>query len=199
MVNNIIKVLLLVVIVVLAYFVVESIMKPVRFNKAVKTRSNAVIQNLVDIRTSEMAYKIINGKYTSSFDTLIDFLKTGEIPVVNIIPDPEDTTFTKTIRDTIGYIPVIDSLFNDRENYNVDHIKYVPYTDNVIFDLDAGVIEKGGVNVHVFEAKSLYDIILKGLNEQMVINLIAGKEQIEKYPGIKVGSMTEASTDGNWE
>jgi len=61
------------------------------------------------------------------------------------------------------------------------------------------VIEKGGVNVHVFEAQALYDIILKGLNEQMVINLIAGKEQIEKYPGIKVGSMTEASTDGNWE
>ncbi len=199
MVNNIIKVLLLVVIVVLAYFVVESIMKPVRFNKAVDIRSKAVIQNLVDIRTSEMAFKIINGKYTSSFDTLIDFLQTGEIPVVNIIPDPEDTTFTKTIRDTIGYIPVIDSLFNDRENYNVDHIKYVPYTDNVIFDLDAGVIKKGGVNVHVFEAKALYDIILKGLNEQMVINLIAGKEQIEKYPGIKVGSMTEASIDGNWE
>ncbi|MBC8486785.1 MAG: hypothetical protein H8D45_12185 [Bacteroidetes bacterium] len=199
MVNNIIKVLLLVVIVVLAYFVVESIMKPVRFNKAVDIRSKAVIQNLVDIRTSEMAFKIINGKYTSSFDTLIDFLQTGEIPVVNIIPDPEDTTFTKTIRDTIGYIPVIDSLFNDRENYNVDHIKYIPYTDNVMFDLDAGVIEKGGVNVHVFEAQALYDIILKGLNEQMVINLIAGKEQIEKYPGIKVGSMTEASIDGNWE
>lgn len=199
MVNNIIKVLLLVVIVVLAYFVVESIMKPVRFNKAVDKRSKAVIQNLVDIRTSEIAYKIINGKYTSSFDTLIDFLKTGEIPVVNIIPDPEDTTFTKTIRDTIGYIPVIDSLFNERENYNVDHIKYVPYTDNATFNLDAGVIEKGGVNVHVFEAETPYDIILKGLNEQMVINLIAGKEQIEKYPGIKVGSMTEASTDGNWE
>ena len=199
MVNNIIKVLLLVVIVVLAYFVVESIMKPVRFNKAVDIRSKAVIQNLVDIRTSEIAYKIIYGKYTSSFDTLIDFLKTGEIPVVNIIPDPEDTTFTKTIRDTIGYIPVIDSLFNERENYNVDHIKYVPYTDNAIFNLDAGVIEKGGVNVHVFEAETPYDIILKGSNEQMVINLIAGKEQIEKYPGIKVGSMTEASTDGNWE
>lgn len=199
MVNNIIKVLLLVVIVVLAYFVVESIMKPVRFKKTVDIRSKAVIQNLVDIRTSEMAYKIINGKYTSSFDTLIDFLKTGEIPVVNIIPDPEDTTFTKTIRDTIGYIPVIDSLFNERENYNVDHIKYVPYTDNATFDLDAGVIEKGGVKVHVFEAKALYDIILIGLNEQMVINLIAGKEQIEKYPGIKVGSMTEASIDGNWE
>ena len=33
----------------------------------------------------------------------------------------------------------------------------------------------------------------------MVINLIAGKEQIEKYPGIKVGSVIEASIDGNWE
>ena len=44
MVNNIIKVLLLVVIVILAYLVFESVMKPVRFNKAVGTRSKAVIQ-----------------------------------------------------------------------------------------------------------------------------------------------------------
>jgi len=80
----------------------QTLIKSLADYAEVDKRSKAVIQNLVDIRTSEIAYKIINGKYTSSFDTLIDFLKTGEIPVVNIIPDPEDTTFTKTIRDTIG-------------------------------------------------------------------------------------------------
>ncbi len=199
MINNIIKVVLLVIIIVLAYLVYESIMVPVRFDKSVDQRSKAVIQNLVDIRSAEMTYKNIYGKYTSSFDTLIDFLEIGQIPVVKIIPDPTDTTFSKTIRDTIGYIPVKDSLFGRRANYDVLSLKYIPFTDNELFTLDAGIVEKGGVDVNVFEATSHFKVILNGLDEQMVVNLIAAKEQIERYPGLKVGSMTEASTDGNWE
>lgn len=199
MVNNIIKILLLVVILVLAYLVYESIMRPVRFNQEVTKRSDAVIQNLKDIRSAQLAYKNIYNKYTGSFDTLLDFLKTGEIPVVKMIPDPEDTTFTKTINDTLGYIPVVDSLFGKRHEFNIDHLKFIPYTDNEPFEMEAGVIEKGGVDVNVFEVKVPYKHFLAGLNEQMVVNLVASKEQIEKYPGLKVGSMEEASTDGNWE
>jgi hypothetical protein len=37
------------------------------------------------------------------------------------------------------------------------------------------------------------------LDKQLVINLIASQTEIKKYPGLKVGSMTEPSTDGNWE
>lgn len=199
MVQNIIKVLLLVVIIVLAYLVVESVMRPVRFNKSVDQRSAAVIQNLKDIRSAQMTYKTINGHYMADFDTLIDFLKNGEIPVVKMVPDPEDTTFSKTIRDTIGFIPVIDSLFHSRQNFTVENLKFVPFTENDQFKMAAGVIEKGGVEVNVFEAAVFYNELLKGLNEQMVANLIASKEQIEKFPGLRVGSMTEASTDGNWE
>ncbi len=199
MVQNIIKVLLLVVIIVLAYLVVESVMGPVRFNKSVNQRSEAVIQNLKDIRSAQMTYKTIHGRYMADFDTLIDFLKNGEIPVVKMVPDPEDTTFSKTIRDTIGFIPVIDSLFRSRQNFTVEDLKFVPYTENDQFKLAAGIIEKGGVKVNVFEATVHYNKLLLGLDDQMVANLIASKEQIERFPGLKVGSMTEASTDGNWE
>ncbi len=199
MVNNIIKVLLFVVIIVLAYFVVESVMKPVRFNKEVTKRSDAVIQNLKDIRVAQMTFKNIHSKYSGSFDTLIDFLRNGEIPVVKILPDLTDTLGIRKIRDTIGYIPVSDSLFGKRAGYDVELLRYVPFTDNVLFELEAGIIEKGGVDVNVFEAKAHFDTFLGELNEQSVVNLIAGKEQIEKYPGLKVGSMLEASTDGNWE
>jgi hypothetical protein len=199
MVQNIIKVLLFVVIIVLAYLVVESVMGPVRFNKAVTERSDAVIQNLKDIRSAQLTYKTIHGHYMGSFDTLIEFLKNDSIPVVKMVPDPKDTTFTKTIRDTIGSIAVFDSLFSKRVGFEAENLKYVPYTDNEMFTMDAGVIEKGGVEVNVFEVSVLYSIVLKGLDEQMVVNLIASKEQINRYPGLKVGSMVEASTDGNWE
>lgn len=199
MVNNIIKILLLVVILVLVYLVIESVMRPVRFNKEVTKRSDAVIQNLKDIRLAQLAYKNMNNSYTGSFDTLIDFLKKGEIPVVKMVPDPTDTTFSKTITDTLGYIPVIDSLFGNRKDFDVSSIKYIPFTEKKPFEMAAGTIEKGGVKVNVFEVKVHYNIFLDGLNKQMVVNLIAGREQIEKYPGLKVGSMDEASTDGNWE
>ena len=199
MVNNIIKVLLLVVIIVLVYLVYDSVMRPVRFNQEVDKRNTAVIQNLKDIRAAQMTYKNIHGKYTGSFDTLLNFLKTGEIPVVKIVPDPTDTTFRKTIVDTLGYIPVIDSLFGKRHDFDVNHLKYIPFTENEVFYMEAGHVEKGGVDVNVFEVKVPYKIYLDGLNKQMVVNLIAAKEQIEKYPGLKVGSLVEASTDGNWE
>ncbi len=199
MTNNIVKIVLVVVIIALVYFVYESIMKPVRFNKAVETRNSEVVQNLIDIRMAQVTYKAIHGKFTGSFDTLIGFLKNGEIPVIKIIPDPTDTTFTRTIRDTLGYIPVIDSLFKGRSGFKVDDIKFIPYTTKDVFKMEAGIIDKGGVKVNVFEASALYSVYLKGLDNQGVINLIATKEQLERFPGLKVGSMTEATTDGNWE
>jgi hypothetical protein len=199
MVNNIIKGSLIIVIVILSYLVFESVMNPVRFKKEVDQRNKEVIQNLIDIRSAQTTYKHIHGKYTASFDTLIEFLKNGEIAVVKMIPDPTDTTFTRTIKDTLGYIPVIDSLFHKRQNFSVDNLKFIPFTNKKTFDLNAGVIEKGGVKVNVFEATAHYNLYLEGLDKQMVINLIASREQIEKFPGLKVGSMVDASTDGNWE
>lgn len=197
--NNIIKIVLAIVIITLAYFVYESILEPVRFKKEKKIRELEVIQRLKDIRTSQMIYRTINNKYTPSFDTLIEFLHTGEIPVVNIIPDPEDTTFTKTINDTTGYINVGDSLFGKRPNFVIEDIRFIPFTDTMEFEMDAGEIEQGRVKVNVFEISALYKYYLRGMNRQSIINLIKSQKEIDRFPGLKLGSMTEASTDGNWE
>ncbi len=197
--NNIIKIVLAIVIITLAYFVYESILEPVRFKKEKKIRELEVIQRLKDIRTSQMIYRAINNKYTASFDTLVEFLHIGEIPIVNIIPDPEDTTFTKTINDTIGYINVGDSLFGKRPNFVIEEIRFIPFTDTIEFEMDAGEIEQGKVKVNVLEISALYKYFLKGLDNQLIINLIKSKNEIDRFPGLKLGSMTEASTDGNWE
>ncbi|MCK4287739.1 MAG: hypothetical protein KAW86_00920 [Bacteroidales bacterium] len=197
--NNIIKIVLAIVIITLAYFVYESILEPVRFKKEKNIRELEVIQRLKDIRTSQMIYRAINNKYTASFDTLVEFLHIGEIPIVNIIPDPEDTTFTKTINDTIGYINVGDSLFGKRPNFVIEEIRFIPFTDTIEFEMDAGEIEQGKVKVNVLEISALYKYFLKGLDKQLIINLIKSKNEIDRFPGLKLGSMTEASTDGNWE
>ncbi len=195
----ILKIVLFAVIIFLGYMVYDSINQPLEFKKERARREVEVVQRLKDIRNAQFLYKLAYNSYTPSFDSLIAFLKSGEIPVVKLIPDPEDTTFTKTIADTLGYVKVIDSLFGKRPGFNVNNLRYIPFSDSIEFEMDAGNIDRGGVNVSVFEAKAPFMAYLKGLEEQRIYNIIAAEEDIDKFPGLKVGSMTEPSTDGNWE
>jgi len=196
---TIVKVVLAVIIVVLAYLIYESIMRPVRFNKQTAAREAKVIARLIDLRTSQLFYKREHNKYTGNFDTLIDFLRTGEIPVVKMIPDPNDTTFSKSINDTLGYVNVADSLFSKRKNFVLDSLRYIPFSNGDVFEMEAGEIDRGGLKVSVYEFRAPFSTYLKGLDRQLVTNLTKAKEDLERYPGLKVGSMQEPSTDGNWE
>ena len=196
---TVIKIVLSIVILILAYLIYESIMKPLRFNRAVTARESKVIERLSDIRNSQQFYKKMNHQYTGSFDTLISFLKVGKIPVVKIVPDPKDTTYSKTINDTIGYVSIADSLFSKRRNFSLDSLRYIPFSGKVPFEINAGKIDRGGLKVSVFEVRAHYKTFLKGLDKQSIINLIKSKKDIDRFPGLKVGSMEEPSTDGNWE
>jgi hypothetical protein len=139
----------------------------------------------------------------ADWDTLINFIKENEFPIVKEVPDPNDTTNTIVIRDTLGFKPIVDSLYGHRDHFNIDQLKYVPlpkkFFNGETFQMDAGAIERGGLPVDVFECSVTYDVILKGLNRQSVINLNKRVTEMNKYPGLKVGSMTEASTEGNWK
>lgn len=75
----VIRLLLALAIILLAFLCWKSIQGPIDFNKEVKLRDQAVIQRLVDIRTAQVAFRAQNGRYTASFDTLISFVKNGKI------------------------------------------------------------------------------------------------------------------------
>ena len=198
--NIIINIVLFAVVVFLAMQVIKSIQAPIKFNKAQAEREAQIVQRLIDIRNAEVHYKNVNNKYTANFDTLIDFCKTAEIPIVNIIPDPTDTTFTRTISDTLGFVKVVDSIRGKREHFNINDLCNVPFSNpSERFELEAGFIKRSGIDVPVFEARTPYEVYLKGLDPQRVLNTKAEKESINRYAGLKVGSMDEASTDGNWE
>ena len=198
--NIIINIVLFAVVVFLAMQVVKSIQAPIKFNKAQAERESQVVQRLIDIRNAEVFYKQANNKYTKDFDSLIDFCKNSELAIVNIIPDPTDTTFTRTINDTLGFVRVVDSLAGSRKNFNIDELSIVPFSSPTQkFELEAGVIKRSGIDVPVFEAKTPYEVYLNGLDPQRILNTKAEKESINRYAGLKVGSMEEASTDGNWE
>ena len=103
---TIINIALALLAVLFGFLVYNSIRQPVVFANTKMEREIKVVQNLKDIRSTQGLFKENYNRYTANFDSLIEFIKVGELPVVNIIPDPNDTTFTKTINDTVGYIKV---------------------------------------------------------------------------------------------
>ena len=204
----VINILLFAIIVVLALQVVKSIQAPIKFNNEQKARETKVVERLIDIRNAEVLYKNATSQYTNSFDTLIKFCQTAEIPIVKIVPDPTDTTFTRTINDTIGFVKVMDSLRGKRDNFNINDIKWVPFSQpQHQYELEAGTIERNGIKIPVFEARTPYEVYLATPGDafsekewnQRRDNAKAEKESINRYAGLKVGSMEEASTEGNWE
>ena len=204
----IINIVLFAIIVLLAWQVVKSIQAPIKFNHEQKARETKVVERLIDIRNAEVHFKNINGTYTNNFDSLIAFCQNAEIPIVKMVPDPTDTTFTRTINDTIGFVMVMDSLRAGRDQFNINDIKFVPFgANNEQFELEAGTISRNGIDIPVFEARTPYEVYLAtpgaAFNDkewkQRVDNAKAEKESINRYAGLKVGSMEEASTDGNWE
>ncbi len=208
--RTVIQSILAIAVLLLAYLLFESIQEPIRFNREVKRRENATIERLKEIRKAEEIYKSKYGAYTGSFDTLINFVKTDSLPIIRAIGSIPDSLYDLgvteqkaiqmgiIIRDT-SYVSVLDSIFP--ENYSIDSLRYVPFADTNQFFLGATELETASkVKVKVFEAHVLNNVLLHGLNRQLIINYNADREKIVGFAGLKVGSL-EASTNnaGNWE
>jgi hypothetical protein len=200
-----------IIIVVLAYILVESIMKPIRFNKEKDIREAAIKERLIDIRTAQEAFKSVKGRYTGSFDTLITFLKTDSLPLVfkrgaltdemiaEGITSERDAVKKGLISRDTSYIAVRDSVFD--KNYPIDQLRYVPGLEKTEFKMAAGtVMTTSMVLVNVFEAYVLNDVFLADLDRQLVVNYNDQRTKITGFPGMKVGDIRVPNNNaGNWE
>ncbi len=100
----------------------------------------------------------------------------------------------------VSEIAVKDTLFNDRPNFHVDSIKYIPFSSKALVEMESTIKKVSGVNVPLFEARMPYKSLLKGLDNQLRINLDAEQEDKGRYKGLQVGSITAPNNNaGNWE
>ncbi len=209
--RTVLQVVLFVVALGLTYLIYNSIKRPIDFEKEKSARYSVTIDRLKDIRKAQLAFKDAHGRFTGSWDTLIHFVKFDSIKLVRKIGNITDSMLEKGItekkalklglivRDTIRE-SVMTSVFG--EDYKIDVMRYIPVADTVAeFQLGATVISTGsGIKVPVFEAKAHNNIVLRGLDEQLRINLNDQRRVQQKYPGLKVGSLTETNNNaGNWE
>ncbi|MEM6515748.1 MAG: hypothetical protein AAF688_06160 [Bacteroidota bacterium] len=207
----VLNLLLWALIIFLGYLTFQSVYGEIKFNKLKEKRYKKVITKLQDIRDAQMAHRSVTGTFASKFDDLIKFIDTAEFTITQrrdtSVFDQEKTdryggveSFSDiVIVDTLGYVPVKDSLFGADPRYK----KIMNLPDGIgpasgkQFELEAGKIEDG--KIPVFEASVKKSVIL----EDQDPNLVAKEEEVMSVDGVrgpklKVGSMDEADTTGNW-
>jgi hypothetical protein len=196
------SILFLILIGFLAYLNYESIMEPVRFNKAKKIRYAKVIDNLKMIRDAEIAHKKITGKYTADQAGLVKFVDTARFAITEIknevIKVKSGTLELEReikVIDTVGYRSV-KAGFAGRD---YQHMFDVPGT-SAKFELKVDSVEKvQGIQSPTFEAKIAKDIVLKGLPEKLIKEEKAALGGIEvKGEDLSVGTLTDVKVNGNW-
>ena len=104
------------------------------------------------------------------------------------------------VSSVVTRIPVKDTLFNNREDFNIDSLKTIPFSGGQPIEMTAETHMVSGVPVPLFEAKMPYKLLLKGMDNQLRINLDAERKDQNKYEGLQVGSVTAPNNNaGNWE
>ncbi|MDA9183160.1 hypothetical protein N9O26_00325 [Flavobacteriaceae bacterium] len=191
-----------------AYKIYDSINGPIKFNEEKNVRYTKVINRLKDIRTAQIAHRDVKGVFSNNFDSLIKFIDEGQFTLI----EKRDSSFLEYDRtyridmlreiiviDTLGTVPVKDSLFGTSLSYK--NMAFIPIegVDDQKFEIAAKVIDKNGYKVPVFEVKVKKNVILfdqnkdliKQENETIAVDGVNG-------PEIILGSLSNVSTNGNW-
>ncbi|WP_299163414.1 hypothetical protein [uncultured Eudoraea sp.] len=205
--KTILQIVLWIICVGLGYLIYRSVTGPIEFKKVKEERFSKVISNLKDIRDSQEAYRTVNGKFANDFNSLITFVDTGKYTITQQ-RDSSYMEFDKvygidllrevTIIDTLGFVSVKDSLFKGDDRYK--SMMNVPYAQGgETFEMKAEIVDKGGYKAPVFEAKVKKDIILYDQPRDLMAreNAQISVEEVNG-PEIRVGSLTDVSTNGNW-
>lgn len=205
-IKPVINLLLWALIIFLGYLTFMSVYTEIQFNQLKDKRYRVVIDRLIDIRDSQLAYKEVNGEFAGNFDKLIAFVDKGQVPITQrrdtLILDEERTrafggveTFkTITLIDTLSFYSVKDSLFKGNDRFK-NMMNVSVGKEGSIFTLKAGKLD----DISVFEASVDKFLVLDGQEKYLIEKerqafSVAGV----KGESVKIGSMEEVNTSGNW-
>ncbi len=192
---NLSKVLSLVFFVVaigLGYLLWKGVDDVVEEEKRIALFEAAIIEKLQMLRDAQLAYQASNGAYANNWNDLKKFISEGKIWIVQRTETTKLLEYGKeeiTVEfDTLGSVTVIDSLFNDRKypDFNLEALAVVPGSGGKMFEFFADKVERNQYDVNVFE-----------IRDPAPINPNRRLNNNEK--ALKVGSRTDASTEGNWK
>ncbi len=195
-----INLFLLLAAVVLGYLVVQSVKEPIEFQKEKHYRERAVISQLEFIREVQLAYRDIKGQFASDWDTLRHVLATDSFMIIRVFEDETADHEEGLVFDTT-YVKAADSL--KAMGWVLDSLEYVPYSDGVKFDLDAGLIEYQATEVAVVEVRVRVADFMGPYAGRRVGNQYKSKytrydNEYNPNAYVAFGDMTRPTTAGNW-
>lgn len=210
--KKVILIIVAVAVLALAYVTVQSVLAPVSFDKKQQEIELVLQKQLKKIATYEDAYKSVYDKYADK-DELVNFLNNGRVFYIRAEGDytsamreqglsEEDAARRGLIRRDTIWVSAKDSLLKD--GTDLAKLFSIPGSDSTI-QVVAGTIEQevgdNKIEVPVFQASASYQSYLGRLGNDRLV-----KEKIEKanskanaFAGVRVGSLTEVKTNGNWE
>lgn len=210
---------------VFGYYNYRSVKMDLEFTERKEMMRVEIKQRLIDIRDAQVEFRLVYGKYAQSMDELKAFIKNGK--AMNIIkegsiPDkvedwhwdslrtwyPKEEKYKNKpeklsefeawklgiIKRDTTYEPVVNKVFLNekkaskrisRYRFEVDSLDVAPFTGGkkkIVFKTNT--VFKNGVELPVFEAKWF---------------LQSSRLNPDKYDTLKVGSLKEPTTNGNWD
>ena len=197
------------IIIFLGYITFMSVYGEIQFNQLKEKRYKVAIENLKDIRDAQLAHRTVKGQFQNNWDSLVSFIENEKFTITQrrdstVIDEVltrrygVDTTKDIVIIDTLGYVAVKDSLFGADPRYKT--MMNVPVgKKGEKFKLQSGVIQQNNTNIPVFEASVEKDVLLFDQDK----NLVKKEKEVVSVEGVngptlKVGSMEEVNTNGNW-
>jgi len=153
----------------LAYYLYNSINSTIKFKEAIVTTEKQITDKLAIIREAEKVYLEQFGRYTANWDSLINFVENGKVPItlrtekITQLSYGEEKVEVKI--DTIGFMPAKDRIFKKTYTINVS-------TNGTLL----GLLAKSG------------DFVIKGAPAYRL--RAEGKEKAEVYNFTEQGTVT---------
>jgi hypothetical protein len=189
---------------------IQSILTPIDFDNQEKARKAIISQRLIEIRNAQIGYKNAHGIYAANFGELQKFLNETKIPFLikegELTDEQLKSGMTEQeavkkgiIRRDTNWVLAKDTLLGP--GYDVASIGKVPGFEDYTFILDTATISSAsGYTVPVFQCAVSYDVYLGDLDKQLLFNLKDKMTKMNRYAGLRVGSITEINNNaGNWE
>ncbi|MBA4056594.1 MAG: hypothetical protein C0490_17905, partial [Marivirga sp.] len=156
----------------LAYYLYDSINSTIEFKEAIVTTEKQITDKLAVIRESEKVFLEQFGHYTSNWDSLINFIENGSVPITLRTEKITQLSYgeekVEVQIDTIGFMPAKDRIFKKTHTMNAS-------TNGILLSLMA---KKG-------------DYVVKGSGAYRL--KAEGKEKADVYNFTEQGTITNVS------
>lgn len=209
--QRILTIVLVLACVLFAYFNYKSINDKIAYLDDRARFAEKVVQRMKDVRTAQEAFYDAKGTYSNNWDSLIYFVKNGQVPIYKSIGSIPDSVAEMGLQTAIekGYIVSMPDGMSDEEAAEsgliIRDTLYVSVLEERFMTEEALSKRKFNFNIDSlryspYQGEFLLktgDVELGGVKRPTVLC-----QESDPYPGadtLMMGSLSEAHLNGNWK